>query len=75
MPVAGRKIGAGLRDADDRPVTNDFFLGQAEIEVALEIKRGHVRIVGIVEPELRAKTAPLRVQRLAARPWLFGFLV
>jgi hypothetical protein len=59
MAAAGRNIGTGLRDADDPPVPNDFFLGQAEIEVALEIPRS-CRDRWIVEPGLRAKAAPLR---------------
>jgi hypothetical protein len=37
MSVARREIGAGLRDADDRAVTHDFFGREAVIEVALEI--------------------------------------
>ena len=58
MTVARRQVGAGLRDADDRLAGGEFLERQAEIEVALEIERGHARIVGIVEPQLRAQ-APL----------------
>ena len=51
MTIAGRKIGAGLRDADDRLAGAQLAGGQAEIEVALEIKGRHARVVRIVEPE------------------------
>ena len=36
---------------------------EAEIEVALEIERRHAGIFGIVEPELRAQRAALRMRR------------
>ena len=50
MAVAGRKIGAGLGDADDRLAGAQFAGRQAEIEIALEIERRHSRVVRIVEP-------------------------
>ena len=56
MAVAGAQVGAGLRDADDRLAGCQFVAGQAVIEVALQIERRHARIVGIVEPQLRAQT-------------------
>jgi hypothetical protein len=66
MPVAGREIGTRLGDADDRLSGAQFLAGQAEIEVALEIERGHARIVGIVEPQPGAQGRRLRARgRLA----------
>ena len=50
MPVAGGEIVAGLRDADDRLAGLQFLAGQAVIEIALQIERGHPRIMRIVEP-------------------------
>ena len=58
VAVAGRKIGAGLGDADDRLAGGQLLPGQPEVEVALEIERGHAGIVGIVEPQLRAQAMP-----------------
>ena len=50
VAVARRQIIAGLRDTDDRFAGLQFLTGQAVIEVALEIERGHARIVRVVEP-------------------------
>ena len=50
MAVAGRKVAAGLGDADDRPARAQFLKAQPEVQIALQIERGHVDIVGIVEP-------------------------
>ncbi len=50
MAVARRKIVAGLRDADDRLAGLQFMPGQAVIEVALEVERGHAGVVRVVEP-------------------------
>ena len=58
MAVAGRKIVAGLRDADDRLARLQFMPGQAVIEVALEIERGHPGVMGVVEPFAGAELAP-----------------
>ena len=55
MPVAGAQIRAGLRDPDDRPARCQLLARQSIIEVALEIERGHARIVRIVEPQLRTQ--------------------
>ena len=55
MPVAGREVGTGLGDGDDRLARRELFLGQPVIEVALEIERRHPGIVGIVEPQPRAQ--------------------
>ena len=65
MAVARAEIGAGLRDADDRLARGQLLAGEAVIEIALEIERGHARIVRIVEPQLRAQTARLLFVRLA----------
>ena len=50
MAIARAEIGAGLRNADDRPAGCQFGARKAVIEVALQIKRGHARIIRIVEP-------------------------
>ena len=50
MAVAGGKIVAGLRDADDRLAGLQFLTGQAVIEIAFEIERGHARVMRVVEP-------------------------
>ena len=55
VAVAGRQVGAGLGDADQRLAGLQLGARQTEIEVALQIERGHFRIVGIVEPLLRAE--------------------
>src|SRR5262249_22987858 len=65
MAIAGREFRAGLGDAHDRLARCELLLGQPEIEIALEIKRGHARIVGIVEPQLRAQPPRLSIVRHA----------
>jgi hypothetical protein len=50
VPVAGRDVGACLRDADDRPPGLKLVERQPLVHCALEIERGHVGIRGIVEP-------------------------
>ena len=55
VAVAGRQVRAGLGDADQRLAGLQLGARQAEVEVALQIERGHLRIVGIVEPLLRAE--------------------
>ncbi|KAG5719920.1 hypothetical protein E4T56_gene15533, partial [Termitomyces sp. T112] len=50
VAVAGRKVAAGLGDADDRLAAAQFLKADPEVEIALKIERGHVDIVGIVEP-------------------------
>src|SRR5262249_21908382 len=55
MTIARAEIGTGLRDADDRAAGGQFGAGEPVIEIALEIERCHSRIVGIVEPQLRAQ--------------------
>ena len=58
MAIAGRKVVAGLGDADDRLAGLQLLPGQAVIEVALEIERGHARIMRVVEPFAGAEFAP-----------------
>ncbi len=58
MAVARRQIVAGLRDADDRLAGLQFLPGQAVIEIALEIERGHAGVVRVVEPFAGAEFAP-----------------
>ena len=57
VAVAGGDVAAGLGDADDRLAALQFFAGEAEIEVALYIERGHGRVGGIVEPAAAAQAA------------------
>ena len=63
MAVAGREIGAGLGDADDRLAGRQLVPGQAVIEIALQIERRHAGIVRIVEPQLRAQAGLCHVAR------------
>ena len=73
VAIAGRKIRAGLGDADNRLARAKFARGQAEIEVALNIERGHARVFRIVEPEARAQGPPGVALRAAVRFGL-GFI-
>ncbi len=57
VAIAGREVGAGLGDADDRLAGLQLGDGQTVIQVALEIKSGQVRAGRIVEPGARAQTA------------------
>ena len=50
VAVAGRQVAAGLGDADDRPARAQLLQAQAEVQIALEIERGHVDVVRVVEP-------------------------
>ena len=72
VAVAGGKVGAGLRDADDRLAAHDLAAGQAVVEVALEIERGRAGIVGIVEPQLRPEARLAVLRRLAVAFSTFG---
>src|SRR5262249_5501443 len=64
MPVAGRQIRARLGDADDRLAGGELLTSEAVVHVALEIERGHVGVVGVVEPLPRAQLLDLRSSRL-----------
>ena len=55
VAVARAQIRTGLGDADDRLARLQLLERQAEVEIALEIERGHVDIVGIVEPRAAAQ--------------------
>jgi len=50
MSVARAEIGAGLRDADNRFAGLQLMPGQPVIQVALEVERGHSRVMRVVEP-------------------------
>ncbi|MNL35893.1 hypothetical protein D3C87_1579510 [compost metagenome] len=71
MTVAGRQVGTGLRNADDRAIGLKFGLAEAKIHVSLQIERRHVDIVGIVEPGARTKFTLNRGCNLVGR----GFAV
>src|SRR5262249_33441132 len=62
MPVARRQVTAALRDADDGPARLQLAAREAEVQIALEVERGHTRIMRVVEPGLRAQPA-LRIAR------------
>src|SRR5260370_13107441 len=68
VPIAGREVRTALGDAHDRLGGCEFLLSQAKIEVALEIERCHTRIVGIVEPQLRAQAPSIPSHRRASIP-------
>ena len=56
--VAGREVGAGLRDADDGLAGLQLLPRDAVIHVPLDIHGGHARIVWIVEPAPAAQLLP-----------------
>src|SRR6185312_11974508 len=58
VTVTGGKVRTGLCDADNRFSRPQLRRRQTVIEIALEVERGHARVVGIVEPELGSQ-APL----------------
>ena len=64
VAVARRQVVAGLRDADDGFAGLQFFPGEAIIEVALEIERGHARIMRVVEPFAGSEFAAFAVAGL-----------
>ncbi len=53
VAVAGREVGAGLGDADDRLARLELLAADAVVQVALEVERGHVGVGRVVEPGLR----------------------
>ena len=60
VAVAGREVGAGLRDADDRLAALQLLARQAVIHVALEVERGQRGIERLVEPAAAAQAiAPM----------------
>ena len=56
--MQGDEVGAGLRDADDRLAALQFLAGDAVVQVALDIERGHRRVCRVVEPAPAAQAAP-----------------
>src|SRR6056297_672513 len=54
--VARRDVAAGLRNADDRAPALKLVARVFLVLVALDVKRGHARVVRIVEPFLRPET-------------------
>ncbi len=55
VPVAGRNVGAALRDADNRTARLQFIQRQPVVHGALEVERSHIGVGRIVEPGLRAQ--------------------
>ena len=53
--VARRDVAAALGYADDGQARLQLGAGQAEIQLPLEIQRGHVRLGGVVEPVAAAE--------------------
>ncbi len=68
MAIAGHKIAARLRDADDGAAALQLLAGQPVIQEALEILRRHARIIGIVPP--RAASEPLCISCRHRRTFL-----
>ena len=73
MAVAGRQVGAGLGDADDRLARLQLLQRQAEVHGALEVERGHVGVGGIVEPGARAQVLRLHLVLFAVAVLAVGF--
>ena len=67
VTVAWHQVAARLRDADDRSTALDLLQAQPEVQVALDVERGHVGVGGIVEPGA-ATQAARRVGRHAHDP-------
>ena len=57
MAIAGRQIGAGLRNADNRPSRLQLGKRQSEVHVSLQVQSGHVRVGRIVKPGPGAQEA------------------
>src|SRR5690606_28127812 len=55
MPVAWRKVRAGLRDSDNRFSRLQFLARDAEVHIPLDIQSGHARIGGIIKPAAAAQ--------------------
>src|SRR5690606_12823142 len=67
--VAGRKVAARLGDADDRLAAAQLLRRDPVVHEALEIERGLIPPLAIVEPVARTQTAGLFSHRLS------GFLL
>jgi hypothetical protein len=57
VTIAGRQIGAGLRNADNGPSRLQLGKRQPEVHVSLQVQRGHVRIGRVVKPGPGAQEA------------------
>ncbi len=55
VPVAGREVRSGLGDADNGLARHQLLAAKAEVQVALQVEGGHVRVGRIVEPGARAQ--------------------
>ena len=55
VAVAGRDVGPGLGDANDRPAGLQLIPGQAVIQHPLAIERGHAGVGLVVEPALASQ--------------------
>src|ERR1700691_2719279 len=64
VPIARTEIGPALGDADDRLPGSQYVAREPVIQIALQIKRRHARIVRIVEPQLRVQTSDMRTLRV-----------
>ena len=60
VPVAGREVGARLRDPDDRPTRLELVERQPVVHRALEVEGRHVDVRGVVEPGTRAQSVDPR---------------
>ena len=68
MAVARVQVAARLRDPDDGPTRPQFFGRGAEVHEPLQVQGGHVGMIGIVEPVLRAQAAGRGGGHLSAFP-------
>src|SRR6476659_8616112 len=59
VPIARHEITAALSDADDWPIALELGPSQAVVEVPLQVQRGHLRVVRIVEPRTTAQAFPV----------------
>jgi hypothetical protein len=74
VAIARRQVVAGLRDADNRLAGLQFLARQAIIEVALQIERGHPRIVRVVKPLKGTEFPALSVDTRLVIAFFHGFL-
>jgi hypothetical protein len=63
MAIARAQVGAGLGDADYRLAGCELGAREPVIDIALQVERGHARIIRVVEPQLRPQTGSLRAVR------------
>ncbi len=60
MTIAGRKIGAGLSDANNWLSALQFFARYPVVHIPLKIERGHRGVAWLVKPASAAQTMRLR---------------